>query len=134
MTEFRLTPPRTRKQAVYAEQAIHITIVDYLALALPRTWLVVHPANEGIRSKAFAGILKRMAFVTGAADLIILGDGHAYCMEVKDLKAKQTPSQMLFEDRCLCAGVPYGVVRSVEEAERFLRRCGVPLRATTAAA
>jgi hypothetical protein len=132
--DFRLTAPRaSRKKAVLVEQELHIAVADYLRLSLPRHWLFLHVANEGIRSKAAAGILKRMGFLSGAADIFIAGDGRLYCLEIKAPDGDVSPAQIDFQASCHRAGVPYAVCRSQDEVEAALRSWGIPLRGRVAA-
>ena len=59
--------------------------------------------------------LRKMGFTGGASDIVVMKDGHGFCLEVKDEKGEQSESQKIFETWCNRADVPYAVVRSVEE-------------------
>ena len=74
---------------------------------------------------ALITLLKKMGLLPGVSDLIILQTGRAYCMEVKTASGEQSDSQILFEQWCIDNGVPYAVVRSVDEAILQLRKWGV---------
>lgn len=62
--------------------------------------------------------LRRMGVVTGAADLAVwYAPGRVGYMEVKTKYGKQTQAQEQFEEDCRTFGIPYDVVRTVEEAQ-----------------
>jgi hypothetical protein len=52
------------------EQAIHRSCVHYLRTVLPNTWLVMHAANGGLRSKSEAGIFKALGVVPAGPTLV----------------------------------------------------------------
>jgi len=58
----------------------------------------------------------------GISDLVLLRDGRVTFMELKTAKGKQRKSQIEFEQWALLAGARYVVVRSVEDAERWVRQ------------
>jgi len=90
--------------------------------------------NEGTLStgrtndpKQFArlSILKKMGMRPGASDLVIGHQGRMYCLEVKNETGEQSTDQLLFEAWCLRAGVPYVIVRSVDDVMFWLREWGI---------
>ena len=127
--DFRLTaPPGPRAKARLEEQEIAISVADYLRVALPRHWFFIHVPNEGIRSKAAAGIQKRMGLLAGAPDLFVFGEGKAYAIEIKAPNGVVSLAQLDFQGMCSLAGVPYAICRSAPQVEASLRSWGVPLK------
>jgi hypothetical protein len=108
-----------------AETPIHIAIVDYLRLVLPRA-LVWHSANGGKRSAREAAEFKRMGVLAGVFDLTILTESGRLCfLEVKDAKGTLSAPQKAFGASLDAAGVPWAVVRSVDDARRVLSLWGI---------
>lgn len=86
----------------------------------------LYGGREGT-GKQFARLatLKKMGMRPGASDLIIGAAGRMYCLEVKNETGEQSTDQLLFEAWCLRAGVPYVVVRSVDDVMYWLREWGI---------
>ena len=121
-------PTKSRKIARRSDEtAIHIAIVDYLRLVLPDA-LVFHPANGGLRSKREAAELKRMGVLAGVFDIIIIrGDG-LYFLEVKSPKGVLSDPQKAFGAALDAAGIPWMIVRTIEDARRALSLFGIQTR------
>lgn len=121
------------------ESVIQISIVNLLSiLSNAYNFVFFAVPNEGYqlgiadRGRAATGkdharmtLLKKMGLTPGVADLVILADGRAYCMEVKTAEGEQSRAQRTFERRCHEIGVPYRIVRSVEEARYWLMEWGI---------
>lgn len=120
-----------------------ITLARFLALALPpfpdgSTWWS-HIGHGKQASKRVAGRLKAMGLRPGLADYIFLwpraaddtftGIGIAF-LEAKAPKGSLSDDQKEFRRHCHECGIPYGVSRTLVEAEAFLRSCHVPLQYT----
>jgi hypothetical protein len=122
-------PTKSRKAGHrHAETPIHIAIVDYLRLVLPGA-LVWHSANGHYRSKSQGAELKRMGVLAGVFDLTILThDGRLCFLEVKDAKGVMSAPQKAFGASLDAAGVPWAVVRSVDDARRVLSLWGISTR------
>ena len=76
-----------------SEDAEQEAVVKYCDL---KKILVVHIANEGRRSVAYAVKLKRVGMRTGFPDLffpIPIGDLHGLFIEMKSLTGRATPAQ-----------------------------------------
>lgn len=58
----------------------------------------------------------------GIGDIMGVGQGSAFALEVKDAEGKQEESQVRFQRAFEAAGGVYSVVRSADEAVAFLRR------------
>jgi hypothetical protein len=122
-------PTKSRKAGHRpAETPIHIAIVDYLRLILPGA-LVWHSANGGKRSPREAAEFKRMGVMAGVFDLTIITESGRLCfLEVKDRLGVLSKPQKTFGASLDAAGVPWAVVRSVDDARRVLSLWGVPTR------
>jgi hypothetical protein len=59
---------------------------------------------------------------SGHADLAVYRDGKAWMLEVKAARGRKSDSQDRFSDCCLRYGVPYGIVRSVDDAIEFVKK------------
>lgn len=116
------------------ETVLQISIVSALSLYAARyNFLFFHVPNESFslgaagrgafssRDHARLTTLKKMGLLPGVSDLVILSRGRAYCLEVKTQTGSQSDAQKLFERRCHETGIPYAVVRSVDEAIKKLK-------------
>jgi hypothetical protein len=56
-----------------------------------------------------------MGLTPGTSDLILGHRGRMYAVEVKTPRGAQSDRQKIFEVWCHDCGIPYAVVRSVEE-------------------
>lgn len=110
------------------EEATHRAIANFLRVSLPKPWLFFHPPNGSRRGKAEGGVLKMLGMRAGLPDLFVIGPQRVLCLEVKAPKGSLTPAQADAIEALAACGIPTVVVRSLEEAERFLREQGVPLR------
>lgn len=53
--------------------------------------------------------------IAGISDIVLLNEGNAYFIEVKDHKGQQNENQVLFQEFVEKAGCEYYVVRSLED-------------------
>jgi hypothetical protein len=122
-------PTKSRKAGHRsAETPIHIAIVEYLRMVLPGA-LVFHPANGGKRSAREGAEFKRMGVLAGTFDLIIVtAEGRLAFLEVKDALGTLSKPQKAFGASLDAAGVPWAVVRSVDDARRVLSLWGISSR------
>ena len=74
---------------------------------------------------AAAGTYRRPSpfAIKGVADIIAIYRGLTFLMEVKDKRGRQSDEQKLFEKSVKKHGGTYVLVRSLEEADEFLRQC-----------
>lgn len=118
------------------ETDLQIMAVLLARKALGARALVHSVPNDGKRTRAFAGVLKAMGFVSGAADLCVVWGGRIHYLEFKAPKRKgkaagvQTDNQIEFESLARAAGAEYAVVRSLDDVFFELERWGAPLRTT----
>jgi len=96
------------------ERQIQIQIVKWLRT---ERHFVLHIPNEGKRSPREYAILKKMGFIPGASDLLILDLGCA--IEVKRPGEDPTHKQRLFLQALRSVGWTVGVARSLEDAQRI---------------
>jgi hypothetical protein len=122
-------PTKSRKAGHRpAETPIQIAIVNYLRLVMPRS-TIYHTPNGGLRSKREAGKLKEMGVLAGVFDLTILTESGRLCfLEVKDRLGVLSKPQKAFGASLDAAGVPWAVVRSVDDARRVLSLWGLKTR------
>lgn len=114
------------------EERIHRSIIHYLRTVLPNSWLCMHAANGGYRSKSEAGIFKALGVIAGWPDISIFGEEakgcQAFFFEVKALKGRLSENQQSCIDKLRDLGFPVAVVHSIEEIEQSLKSWGIPLR------
>ena len=74
--------------------------------------------------------LKTMGLYPGAGDLIVwwhrpdLPGATVGYLEVKTQTGKQSERQIHFQEKCEAEGIPYHVVRSVEDVKRYMSDMG----------
>ncbi len=114
------------------EDDLHITVAQYLDLALPEraVWTTI-PAGGG--GKVRGARLKAMGYKAGFPDIQIFYEGRVICLELKSKKGRLSPAQKAMHEQLTSAGVLVFTARSVPEVEGFLRGCCVQLKATTGA-
>lgn len=115
-------------------------MVQTLRALLSSGWLVAHVPNGGKRTKAEAARFKAVGVVAGFPDLMVIGPGKVLFMELKaprkrlksgaesQAKAETSDAQDAVLSLLSGAGWPVAVVRSIDEAQAFLRAHGVPMR------
>lgn len=69
--------------------------------------------------------LKKMGMTPGAADLILGWRGRMFAVEVKTAKGTQSDRQEIFEAWCYDCGIPYAVVRSLDEMMQAMMAWGI---------
>ena len=124
--DFGRKPKRDHLTAT--EIQVHKSIVDLLQLSAEPNVIWYHPANGEKRNIVTAVRLKRMGVHPGVADLaFVLPDGRhgrPAFMEIKSAKGRLSPDQKSFRDRCAAIGVPYALVKSLDDAQQVLRHWG----------
>lgn len=114
------------------EGPIHRSIVSYLRAVLPADAIIHHSPNEGNRGGR-KGVIdgqhrKAMGVQPGFPDILIFVQGQGYCLEVKSAAGRLSPIQERVRDTLLEQGIPYAVVRSVDDVRDLLCRWGVKTR------
>lgn len=119
-----------------AEDVIQKSIVDFLARALPSDSYVFAIPNGTVLAGGKAkrarqsNMLKATGMAVGAPDIWILVRGQSIALEVKTATGRLEDAQKAASGQIFASGGLYSVVRSVDDAERYLRASGVQLRAT----
>jgi hypothetical protein len=108
-------------------------IVSALRVALPRSAIVHHCANEvteaGPRGAKRQAILVGMGVHPGFADLLVISEGRVLFLEVKSAKGRLRPAQDAFRETVLAQGFGCALVRSVDDALAALADHGFTSRA-----
>lgn len=120
------------------EADLQRAVVQALRLALPRTAIIHHSANEvtepGPRGAKRQAILAGMGVHPGFADLVVMCDGRVLFLELKAPKGRLRPEQEAFRDAVLAQGHGWALVRSVDDALGALVAAGLPSRVAAGAA
>lgn len=114
------------------EAQLHKSVADYLRVALrpPTTWTTM-PAGGGGRVRGAQ--LKARGLAPGWPDIIVLDRGpNVIGIELKVKKNDQSPAQRLIAQAFKDVQAWYILCRSVEEVEKALRFCKVPVHARAA--
>lgn len=111
------------------EGPIHRSIIHYLRSTLPPSAIIHHSPNEGVRGGArgkLDGIKRKaMGVQAGFPDILIFSDGKGYCLEVKAEGGRLSPLQKLVKQNLEEQGIPYAVVRSIQDVRESLDEWGV---------
>jgi len=107
----------TRRRTPEAD--LQRAVVQALRVALPRTAIIHHCANEvteaGPRGAKRQAILVGMGVHAGFSDLIVLSGGRVLFLEVKSQTGRLRKSQEVFRDAVLAQGFGWALVRSVDD-------------------
>ena len=102
------------------EADLQRAVVQALRIALPRTAIIHHCANEvteaGPRGAKRQAILVGMGVHAGFADLMVLCEGRVLFLELKSLKGRLSPAQQGFRDAVLGQGFGWALVRTLDDA------------------
>jgi hypothetical protein len=121
--------PRKRGRAINRpEQALQISVVRYLDLALPDSVQWFHPPNGGGRTPYEGVVFKSLGVKPGIPDLCFVWNGHAYGVELKSESGTLTIAQIARQAALRTAGMPVETCRSIEEVRDRLQAWGFPLR------
>ena len=114
------------------ESVIQESIVNFLSMICRQYgFLFFSVPNEsittGTEGKDFGRAinLKKMGVLPGVSDLVIGYRGKMYCLELKNEKGKQSDRQKNFEQWCTDCGIPYVLVRSVDDVHEALKEWGI---------
>lgn len=120
------------------EDKIQQQIISFLSAYAGRyNYIFYAPMNEGVNMvlsmfkvppKTVAMInsyMRKMGFLPGVSDIMILQNGKAYCIELKTSVGKQSKSQIRFEANCKKTNVPYGIARSLEDCQGLMKDWGI---------
>ena len=112
------------------EQAICVEFANsmrQLTLEHKLSYIWFHIPNEFLPSTrvnySFEKKQKHMGKISGVPDYCFLAEKDSFFIEFKAGKAKQSPSQKVFEEWCATHGVPYFLCRtSIEGVNLVLQR------------
>lgn len=94
------------------EKATQKAVLEYLGYKKYFYWR----NNTGAMISTYKGKERFMRFGTaGSPDIFVLHNGMLYGLEIKDVKGKQSDSQIVFEDNMQTHGGMYAVVRSLDD-------------------
>tara|TARA_R110002073_G_scaffold11117_21_gene51436 strand:+ start:2059 stop:2481 length:423 start_codon:yes stop_codon:yes gene_type:complete len=114
------------------EADLQRAVVQALRVALPRTAIIHHCANEvtepGPRGARRQAILVGMGVNPGVADLMVLCEGRVLFLELKSTKGRLSPAQAGFRDAVMAQGHGWALVRSLEDALGALAEHGFTTR------
>lgn len=102
------------------EDDLQRAVLQYLALAVSKHYIVIAVPNGGKRSMLEAKIMKGLGVRAGAADILISGCGFSGWLELKAPNGRLSPAQKEFRDECLEKRIPWMEVRDVRDAEHFV--------------
>jgi len=103
------------------EDAIHLAIVRYLKMALPKDALFWHTPNTFPSAKIQYHVkLKAMGRRAGIPDLLVLHGAKLIGLEVKAPKGCQSPEQKGIQEQFESAGGHYHLVRSIDDVKAVL--------------
>ena len=115
------------------EADLQRAVVQALRVALPRTAIIHHCANEvtesGPRGAKRQAILVGMGVHAGFADMMVICDGRVLFLELKAPKGRLRPDQEAFRDTVCAQGFGWALVRSVDDALGALADNGFTSRA-----
>jgi hypothetical protein len=119
---------RGRGPKLKPEEALQITIVEWLTLVAPHLEVVAF-ANEGKRTPVEQIILKRKAMRKGASDLLVVADGPInFFFEVKMPGKYPDVYQRAFMESMEKKGCIVAVTRSIDDVRRVLLKNGMHTR------
>lgn len=106
------------------EHNLQIRLVQYLRL---RHFIVVDTdIMDGLKYvnnyTRYAYIVhhKRMGYMKGQPDMIIMKNGKVWCLELKAQKGRQSKEQKQYQQLCKENNIPYIVVKDVEDLNKVI--------------
>ena len=104
----------------HPEDDLQRAVLQYLALAVSKHYIVVAIPNGGKRNMLEAKIMKGLGVRAGTPDIHISGCGFSGWLELKAEGGRLSPAQKEFRDECLEKNIPWKEVRDVRDAEEFV--------------
>ena len=112
------------------EHDVEKAITKWLAVALPAEAVSFHVPNGAQLGARQVWQMKAAGMTAGVPDRVVVWRGRAFFLEAKGPRGLLSDAQVAMHARLRTAECKVGVVRSIEDAERFLGdECGIPLRA-----
>lgn len=101
------------------EHCFQFQVVEYLRL---RKFIVVDcDVMDGLKYAQpkyrypFIMHHRKMGYVKGQPDLIVMKKGRVWCLELKSDKGRQTKEQKDFQQLCMENQIPYLVIKNLED-------------------
>jgi hypothetical protein len=120
-----LKAPRPLEKHIQRDILSYLRMLRIFAAAVPNGSVLAGDAKSRAMQSA---ALKRSGMVPGFADLILFKRGQHHplvgLLEVKREGEKLKPAQVEFQAVCEAYGLPFAVVRSVEDAKQTLTEWG----------
>lgn len=114
-------PKKVRVVRGTPEDDIQASIMDLFEARKSQDVIGFSVPNGGYRSWKAARTMKRTGQMAGVTDLIFLNlFGLAFFLEIKTRKGSLSKDQREFRDWLQARSIPWGIARSVEEAEAWL--------------
>lgn len=116
------------------EHSLQRAVVDYLGAAIAppgvaRNGAMWHAIDHANARDARAGAERKgRGVIAGIPDLVLIRDGRLHCIELKAQRGALSVAQKHYCDQMKAVGVPYVVVRSLDDLAIVLMHWGVPLR------
>lgn len=96
------------------EDDLQKAMVQYFRYTHPNDIIFAVP-NGGARAARTGAILKATGVLSGVSDLIVVMKGKVLFIEVKTPTGKQQETQKIFQKMIEMQGLPYHLVRSLDE-------------------
>lgn len=110
----------------HPEQDIQKAIIRFIRLQYRDAICFFIPNGSNV-GKRVGGIYQSMGLLAGVADICVLWEpGRVGFLEVKSATGTTSEKQDAFCFECMRLGVPYAVVRSIDDARAVLDSWGVP--------
>jgi len=103
-----------------SEDSLHITVAEWLNLALPPDSAWHHSPNENKAHVAWRQKLKKRGTCAGWPDIEIIYQGKIYFIELKYGKNKVSDKQKLCHDYIMRGGAPVAVCYTLFEVQEAL--------------
>lgn len=121
-----LKRPFVRKKPSQEEYRLQVSIVKYLSLKQNqrKDFIFFAVPNGEKRDQVTAAKLKAAGVLSGVSDLILVFKNKVVFVELKTLKGKQSPNQVLFEGQVKKLGYDYIIWRSLDDCVKFFGEKG----------
>jgi hypothetical protein len=125
---------QTKRARRHPERDTQITIAQYLDAVLDPCLCVWTAIGHGGGGKVRGAWLKRMGMKAGIPDIAIWWTtshrDHLHCafLEIKSADGRSSDAQDEMADRLSDVGAHVEICRSIDDVERVIFDCGIPLR------